>query len=132
MRMITHPVPARVGDVVLGCRLEWRPADPLAVFLLTPVTRRDIEWTFARDLLTTGLHSGEFQPAGVGDVRIWRGDDWTLCVELRSPNGEIVLCLDQLRVQAFCAEVLLECPPARLDRILADAVDGWLAKQVRA
>jgi hypothetical protein len=60
--------------------LRYDPDDPYAVHLLIYVESAGgapVRWTFARDLLVTGLD----QPAGIGDVRVW---PWA------SPYGDFV------------------------------------------
>ncbi|GGO44448.1 sporulation protein SsgA [Streptomyces daqingensis] len=48
-------------------------------------TRNSVRWTFARELLTTGM----LRPAGYGDVRVWPTDDGTrVCMCLESHQGE--------------------------------------------
>lgn len=69
--------------------LRYDPNDPYAVQVLFHPDSSDCEpvgWSFARDLLVTGLD----EPAGVGDVRVWpwatpRGD--VVALALSSPDG---------------------------------------------
>ena len=45
-----------------------------------------VEWTFARQLLSEGVH----QPCGEGDVQVWpstRAGDTVTCLSLSSPSG---------------------------------------------
>lgn len=86
---LTVPEPA-----VVAARFRYDPADPYAVsatFHCEPEPET-VTWTFARELLATGLD----QPAGLGDVRVWpspwatlHGDQVTIA--LSSPDGEAVL-----------------------------------------
>lgn len=69
--------------------LRYDPADPYAVHILFHAESAGGEavgWSFARDLLMTGLD----EPAGIGDVRVWpwatpRGD--FVALALSSPDG---------------------------------------------
>jgi hypothetical protein len=69
--------------------LRYDPADPYAVHILFHAESaggEPVGWSFARDLLMTGLD----EPAGIGDVRVWpwttpRGD--FVALALSSPDG---------------------------------------------
>jgi hypothetical protein len=82
MAGVGPPVPAR---------LSYNPRDPYAVQMHF-LAAETVTWTFARDLLATGLDA----PAGVGDVQIWPSP-WTspggdvVAIALSSPDGRAVL-----------------------------------------
>ena len=69
--------------------LRYDPADPYAVHVLFHAESAGgeaVSWSFARELLVTGLD----EPAGIGDVRVWpwatpRGD--FVALALSSPDG---------------------------------------------
>jgi hypothetical protein len=69
--------------------LRYDPADPYAVHVLFHAESaggEPVSWSFARELLVTGLD----EPAGIGDVRVWpwnspRGD--FVALALSSPDG---------------------------------------------
>src|SRR5262245_27236123 len=69
--------------------LRYDPADPYAVqviFHAESAGGEAVSWSFARELLVTGLD----EPAGIGDVRVWpwatpRGD--FVALALSSPDG---------------------------------------------
>ncbi len=61
-------------------------------------------WLFGRELLQDGLSADEDQPAGLGDVRIWRDED-----------PEYVL----IALYGIEGEALLACPVEPLERFLA-------------
>lgn len=46
---------------------RYDPADPYAVQVCLRTEPEPVSWSFARELLLTGLD----QPAGIGDVRVW-------------------------------------------------------------
>jgi hypothetical protein len=79
-------VPDR-GSVPLVAGLSYSADDPYAVRLAFHVdTDAPVEWTFARELLTTGLTC----PAGDGDVQVWPampGRREVLNIALSSPFG---------------------------------------------
>lgn len=69
--------------------LRYDPADPYAVHILFHADSaggESVSWSFARELLITGLD----EPAGMGDVRVW---PWTtpggdfVALALSSPDG---------------------------------------------
>ncbi|MFE0022866.1 SsgA family sporulation/cell division regulator [Amycolatopsis sp. NPDC059021] len=82
-------------------RLSYRADEPFAVTVSFRTERgRWIEWTFARDLLVTGL----VKPAGIGDVRIrpdLSEDDALLTLEIESPDGYASFELEREDVQTF-------------------------------
>ena len=60
--------------------LRYASDDPFAVQLLLSIDQSPaISWTFARELLITGVHG----PAGIGDVQVFPAYDGTI-IELRS------------------------------------------------
>jgi Streptomyces sporulation and cell division protein, SsgA len=84
---LTLVVPGR-GSVPLVASLCYSADDPYAIRLAFHVgTDKPVEWTFARELLTTGLAC----PAGDGDVRVWPaspGRREVLNIALSSPSGQ--------------------------------------------
>lgn len=69
--------------------LRYDSADPYAVHLLFPAPspgEAPVAWSFARDLLVTGLA----ERAGMGDVRLWpytSGAGPHIALVLSSPDG---------------------------------------------
>jgi hypothetical protein len=82
-------------------RMSFHMDEPFAVtvaFRTEPA--RWIEWTFARDLLVTGL----IEPAGIGDVRVrpdLSEDDAVLTLEIESPDGYAFFELEREDVESF-------------------------------
>jgi len=68
-------------------RLSFHVGEPFAVSVAFRTEwGRWIEWTFARDLLVTGLT----EPSGIGDVRVrpdLSEDETLLILEIESPDG---------------------------------------------
>ncbi|MFE9769550.1 SsgA family sporulation/cell division regulator [Streptomyces sp. NPDC005808] len=96
---ISNPLP-------LPTHLNYRETDPYAVeavfgFGLGP---HQVTWTFARDLLTDGLHG----KTGSGDISIWTSacDEGQLhtFIQLKSPTGTALLSLPRTPVKEFLAE----------------------------
>ncbi|MET8953004.1 SsgA family sporulation/cell division regulator [Streptomyces sp. NPDC004393] len=73
--------------VTVPTQLLYRAQDPLSVeFLFHDIRLGPVPWTFARELLTTGL----LTPSGDGDVRVWptgTGAEALLHLTLSSPHG---------------------------------------------
>lgn len=72
-------------------RFRYDPADPYAVQATfhTEAEPQTVTWTFARELLATGLD----QPAGLGDVQVWPSPWATpygdlIILALCSPDGQ--------------------------------------------
>ncbi|MEV4596046.1 SsgA family sporulation/cell division regulator [Amycolatopsis sp. NPDC049253] len=82
-------------------RLSYHSAEPFAVTVAFRTERgRWIEWTFARDLLVTGLE----EPAGLGDVRIrpdLSEDPAMLTLEIESPDGYASFELEREDIENF-------------------------------
>ena len=82
-------------------RLSYHAEEPFAVTVAFRTERgRWIEWTFARDLLVTGMT----EPSGLGDVRIrpdLSEDDELLTLEIESPDGYASFELEREDVRTF-------------------------------
>lgn len=84
--------------------LRYDPADPYAVHILFHADAAGgeaVSWSFARELLITGLD----EPAGIGDVRVW---PWT------TPGGDFVA----LALSSPDGNALFEVPRSVLVRFL--------------
>ncbi|MCL2582255.1 MAG: SsgA family sporulation/cell division regulator [Streptosporangiales bacterium] len=69
----------------LAASLRYSEDDPYAVrFAFHVGLDEPVEWVFARDLLSAGIHDSR----GIGDVRIWPSSDEVLNIELTSPFGQ--------------------------------------------
>jgi hypothetical protein len=80
------------------------PGDPYAVTIAFHVGLNEpVEWIFSRDLLAAGAKGSE----GIGDVRVWPGDDddghRVLNIELSSPFGQALFHAPAAEVTAFLA-----------------------------
>ncbi|MEV6908278.1 SsgA family sporulation/cell division regulator [Amycolatopsis sp. NPDC051071] len=82
-------------------RLSFHADEPYAVTVAFRTERgRWVEWTFARELLATGLTD----PAGIGDVRVrpdLSGDEAMLTLEIESPDGYASFELEREDVESF-------------------------------
>ncbi|MBB4686952.1 SsgA family sporulation/cell division regulator [Amycolatopsis jiangsuensis] len=82
-------------------RLSFHAGEPFAVTVAFRTERgRWIEWTFARELLATGLT----EPSGIGDVRIrpdLSEDEELLTMEIESPDGYASFELEREDIRTF-------------------------------
>ncbi|KZB82547.1 SsgA family sporulation/cell division regulator [Amycolatopsis regifaucium] len=82
-------------------RLSFHVDEPYAVTVSFRTERgRWVEWTFARELLATGLTD----PAGLGDVRVrpdLSEDEAMLTLEIESPDGYASFELEREDVESF-------------------------------
>ncbi|MGY6656810.1 SsgA family sporulation/cell division regulator [Amycolatopsis sp. TRM77291] len=82
-------------------RLSFHAGEPFAVTVSFRTERgRWVEWTFARELLVTGLTD----PAGLGDVRVrpdLSEDEALLTLEIESPDGYASFELEREDVETF-------------------------------
>jgi hypothetical protein len=98
-------------EVSVQASLTFRADDPYAVHVAfhTDDGQDDVEWLFARQLLSAGL----LAPAGEGDVRIWPGParSGTVYLELRSPNGHAVFEAQRAALVDFVLRSYVVVPP---------------------
>ncbi|MFF8683098.1 SsgA family sporulation/cell division regulator [Streptomyces sp. NPDC015237] len=103
----------------LPTRLTYRVADPYAVEAVFHSGGADVIWTFARDLLSKGMHSR----SGDGDVTIWTStvdsdpagqagaeEGARTYIELKPPSGTALLSLPRARVEEFLDQTLSLVP----------------------
>ncbi len=90
--------------------LGYASADPYAVTLTFSTAGGDVVWTFARDLMVRGLTA----PAGDGDVHVWPCLDAdgqaVVIVELRSPDGELLVQIQTKALYRFVQRTLTAVP----------------------
>lgn len=108
---VTQPVPMECVDadgqaITLDAELGYHPADPYAVTATFRTPGGDVVWTFARELLTTGLTA----PAGDGDVHVWPCLDASgravVIIELNSPDGELLVQAPTREIYSFVNRTL--------------------------
>lgn len=95
--------------------LRYDPADPYAVNVLFHAESAGGEavgWSFARELLATGLD----EPAGMGDVRVWpwatpRGD--FVALALSSPDGNALFEVPRSVLVRFLRRTYVVVPRGR-------------------
>ena len=139
--LATHEQPLKTHVVTSDTRMAGVPAvlrfrsdDPFAVRLafldVDPDRGADgrvvdgIEWVFARDLLTDGLHT----PTGEGDVHVWPFGPSDLMIELRSGASTALVITPQVAVRMFLCHAYAIVPAGSeprhldLDRALARLV----------
>jgi hypothetical protein len=112
--------------------LRFDPEDPYAVHVLfhaESAAGEPVGWSFARELLVTGLD----EPAGIGDVRVWpwastRGD--FVALALSSPDGNALFEVPRSILVRFLRRTYIAVPRGResehldvdaaISRLLAD------------
>ncbi|WP_147137137.1 SsgA family sporulation/cell division regulator [Stackebrandtia albiflava] len=83
--------------------MRYDQGDPYAVHVVfhpSNIDAEQVSWSFARELLATGL----VEPAGIGDVRVWpwstpRGD--AIALALSSPDGNALFEISRSLVSRF-------------------------------
>jgi hypothetical protein len=112
---VTQPVSMDCVDadgqaITLDAELGYYPADAYAVTATFRTPGGDVVWTFARELLTTGLTA----PAGDGDVHVWPCLDASgravVIIELNSPDGELLVQAPTKDVYRFVNRTLAAVP----------------------
>lgn len=121
----THVVTADTRMAGVPAVLRYRSDDPFAVRLAFLDPDREpgragepadgVEWVFARDLLTDGLHT----PTGVGDVHVWPFGPGDLMIELRSGASTALVITPKAAVRLFLCHAYAIVPagsePGHLD-----------------
>jgi hypothetical protein len=95
--------------------LRYDPADPYAIHVLFHAESTGgeaVSWSFARELLMTGLD----EPAGIGDVRVWpwatpRGD--FVALALSSPDGNALFEVTRSVLVRFLRRTYIVVPRGR-------------------
>jgi hypothetical protein len=95
--------------------LRYDPTDPYAVHVLFHAESAGgeaVSWSFARELLVTGLDD----PAGIGDVRVWpwatpRGD--FVALALSSPDGNALFEVPRSVLVRFLRRTYVVVPRGR-------------------
>ncbi|MDG4861675.1 SsgA family sporulation/cell division regulator [Streptomyces sp. T-3] len=81
--------------------LRYDSGDPLAIHITFPpeasLDGRPVPWTFARDLLESGLRT----PSGSGDVHIWPCGRAQTVLEFHSPEGIALAQIDTGPLRRF-------------------------------
>jgi hypothetical protein len=85
-----RPVTPDANRSPVPATFRYDPADPYATHLRIWTEPEPVIWSFARELLLTGLD----QPAGVSDVQMWPSPGTTLdgpatALTLSSPDGPV-------------------------------------------
>ena len=90
--------------------LVFDPADPYAVTMVFRTGVQEVLWTFGRELLL----EGRYEPAGDGDVQVWpclsSEGAAVVVIELRSPDGEVLVQTSTRAVDHFMAAMLASVP----------------------
>ncbi len=101
----------------VNVELSYDARDPFAVSA-TFLTSQPVTWTFARDLLATGI----YEPNGDGDVHVWpclsANGSAVVIVELSSPEGSIMIESSLRDVSAFLRAANAAVPPGTESRHL--------------
>ncbi|BCJ30107.1 MULTISPECIES: SsgA family sporulation/cell division regulator [Actinocatenispora] len=100
--------------------LRYDPTDPYAVHVLfhpDGVTGGPVSWSFARDLLVSGLT----EATGIGDVRVWpwsssRGD--VVALALSSPDGNALFEVPREILVRFLRRTFAAVPTGEESRYL--------------
>ncbi|CAM3105353.1 Sporulation protein SsgA [Stackebrandtia soli] len=91
------------ATISVRASLRYDQSDPYAVHVMFHPDNPESEhvsWSFARDLLSSGL----VEPSGIGDVRVWpwvtpRGD--AIALALSSPDGNALFEVSKSLIARF-------------------------------
>lgn len=90
--------------VPVSTQLAFRTTDPYTVRAVFTGGQSSSTWLLGRELLAQGMHATSDEPAGTGDVQIWRDEDpdYTL-VSLSGVEGSALLAAPTEPVLRFLA-----------------------------
>jgi hypothetical protein len=94
-------------------RLMYQTRDPFAMSLVFVGVNEEndgdefVEWTFARDLLASGVVSSQL--IGVGDIKVRRDDD-LLVIEMHNGEEGVTLTTPRRPVMRFLHEIYRAVP----------------------
>ena len=98
------------GSTRFGSDFVYRSSDPFAVTVVFRSEYDEVRWTFARELLVTGVH----EPTGVGDVQLWPclddAGNAIVMIELHAPAGSVLVQAKSRDVAAFVHRMLAAVP----------------------
>jgi hypothetical protein len=114
------------GDAeTVEARLEYDPADPLAVTLELDSGSRRERWVFGRDLLADGLRS--MVPVGEGEVRVQATSVLTEIIRTHGSGSSVRLRLPWWNTREFLRQSHEAVPRGEE----SCDVDAWLAALMR-
>jgi hypothetical protein len=94
----------------LEAELVYDPADPFAVTMVFQTGAQEVLWTFGRELFL----EGRYEPTGDGDVHLWpclsSEGNAVVIIELRSPDGEVLVQTETRNVDRFLTAMLVSVP----------------------
>ena len=92
---------AAEGSSYLEADLQYDPRDPCAVTIKFGSAQTEVSWTFARELLLSGL----YEPTGDGDVHIRPHLDTegraVVIIEFHAPGGQALVQAHSRDIQLF-------------------------------
>lgn len=109
--------------------LHFDTADACAVkltFTQTDAGTQPVSWVFARSLLRNALNGHH---AGLGDIRLWLGEDGTrVYVAISSPEGRTLCSLPAALVRLFVKRIYRMVPPGAetfdVEAVIAGCLSG--------
>jgi hypothetical protein len=106
----------------IKAQLHYDPRDPYAVTTVFVTGGGRVRWTFARELLESGLHA----PSGQGDVHVWPCLDAdgraVVIIELSAPDGQALVQANTVDLAAFVKRMnKAVAPGTESDRLDVDA-----------
>ncbi|MGV8977572.1 MAG: SsgA family sporulation/cell division regulator [Cellulomonas sp.] len=90
--------------VAVSTELSFRTSDPYTVRAVFTGPQTMSTWLLGRELLVQGLLAVADDPAGTGDVQVWRDDDPEFAlISLSGVEGSALLAAPTGQIEAFLA-----------------------------
>ncbi len=113
--------------------LGFRVGDPYTVRAVFRGAQSTSTWLIGRELLDQGVHATADQPAGAGDVQVWRDEDPDyLLISLSGIEGSALLAAPADPMARFLAATAALVPVGRESERMAGEISALIATLLTA
>lgn len=114
--------------VPVNVELSFRTSDPYTIRAVFRWALAMSTWVLGRELLTHGLLAGADDPAGTGDVQVWRDNDpQFVLVALSGVEDSALLAAPAYTLEAFLARTETLVPVGQESALMDDAIAALIA-----
>jgi hypothetical protein len=112
----------------VSAELSFRATDPYTVRAVFTGPQTMSTWFLGRELLMQGLLAGADDPAGTGDVQVWRDDDPEFALlALSGVEGSALLAAPAYQLGAFLSRTEALVPVGQEGDRMDDAITALIA-----
>lgn len=114
--------------VPVTAELSFRTSDPYTVRAVFTGPETVSTWLLGRELLTQGLLADADDPAGTGDIQVWRDDDPEFALlALSGVEGSALLAAQTRDLQVFLTRTERLVPLGHESERMDDAISALIA-----